>query len=186
MAQRSHTPLNSRLVQKHLKQGAKSALIASGIEPSSRRGNKELNILVKRLAQQPYADLNEATEAGKVLGQQIAQKSQEKGKQALDGSLVRQMVLQGEMASPANVSVPAESKVAPAPAKAPAPSSQDDLVEAAATTVIDTSAPSSTASAASPAPAEAPLDPAPSSEEAAIDEAPDDAGSSPSGSSTPA
>lgn len=101
--------LDTRQIQNALQRGAKDVLVASGIQPSTRRGNKELDLAVQRLAQQPYSTLEEATQTGKALGQKIVELSQAKGKTVLDGGIVRQMMLTGE--------IPTVVKVTAKPAK---------------------------------------------------------------------
>ncbi|MBE9155440.1 hypothetical protein IQ265_01085 [Nodosilinea sp. LEGE 06152] len=102
------TPGN-RQVQQALRRGAKAALVAGGIQPSTRRGNKELTLAVQRLAQQPYSTLEEATQAGAALGQKIVEISQAKGLTDLDGGIVRQLMLTGD--------IPTVTKATAKPAK---------------------------------------------------------------------
>jgi hypothetical protein len=138
MAVNSST-LGIRQVQQALQRGAKDVLVANGIQPSTRRGNKELDLAVQRLAQQTYSSLEEAAKTGEALGQKIVELSQAKGKTDLDGGIIRQMMLTGEIptvvkvttkpakTSPVVVST-APKAAAPAPAK---PAAAEAKVEAA-------------------------------------------------------
>ncbi len=101
--------LGTRQIENALRRGAKTALVANGIEPSTRRGNKELTLAVQRLAQQTYSTIEEAIQTGEALGQKIVELSQAKGKTDLDGGIVRQMMLTGE--------IPTVVKVTAKPAK---------------------------------------------------------------------
>ncbi|MFZ4674399.1 MAG: hypothetical protein ACOYM4_01660 [Nodosilinea sp.] len=97
MASVNHSSPSVRQIYQALRRGAKEALVANGIQPSTRRGSKELTLAVQRLAQQSYGSLDEATQTGQALGQTIAERSQAQGKTDLDGGIVRQMMLTGEI-----------------------------------------------------------------------------------------
>ena len=97
MASVNHSSPSVRQIYQALRRGAKEALVANGIQPSTRRGSKELTLAVQRLAQQSYGSLDEATQTGQALGQTIAERSQAQGKTDLDGGIVRQRMLTGEI-----------------------------------------------------------------------------------------
>ena len=109
MASVNHSSPSVRQIYQALRRGAKEALVANGIQPSTRRGSKELTLAVQRLAQQSYGSLDEATQTGQALGQTIAERSQAQGKTDLDGGIVRQMMLTGE--------IPTVTKVTTKPTK---------------------------------------------------------------------
>ena len=109
MASVNHPSPSVRQIYQALRRGAKEALVANGIQPSTRRGSKELTLAVQRLAQQSYGSLDEATQTGQALGQTIAERSQAQGKTDLDGGIVRQMMLTGE--------IPTVTKVTTKPTK---------------------------------------------------------------------
>ena len=109
MASVNHSSPSIRQIYQALRRGAKEALVANGIQPSTRRGSKELTLAVQRLAQQSYGSLDEATQTGQALGQTIAERSQAQGKTDLDGGIVRQMMLTGE--------IPTVTKVTTKPTK---------------------------------------------------------------------
>ncbi|HZG40855.1 MAG TPA: hypothetical protein VEZ50_19425 [Nodosilinea sp.] len=131
----NHSTLSPRQVQQALGRGAKDVLVANGIQPSNRRGNKELTLAVQRLAQQTYSTLDDATQAGQALGQKIVDISQANGKTELDGGIVRQLMLTGE--------IPAVTKVTTKPAK-----SNPMVVIGAPQAIAPASAPVSVAAAA--------------------------------------
>ena len=97
MASVHQSTLTGRQIQAALRRGVKDTLVASGIQPATRRGNKELTLAVQRLAQHSYSTLDEATQAGQALGQKIADRSQAKGTTELDGGIIRQLLLTGEI-----------------------------------------------------------------------------------------
>lgn len=108
MASVNQSTLTGRQIQAALRRGVKDTLVASGIQPATRRGNKELTLAVQRLAQQSYSTLDEATQAGQALGQKIADLSQAKGTPDLDGGIVRQLLLTGEIPTVAKVKTTAK------------------------------------------------------------------------------
>ncbi len=125
--------LSTRQIENALRRGAKTALVAGGMQPSTRRGNKELTLAVQRLAQQPYSTLAEATQAGAALGQTIVELSQAKGKTNLAGGIVRQMMLTGEIPTVAKATAkPAKTKPVVVDTAPPAPPAEE--AEAAADT----------------------------------------------------
>ncbi|MBE9136498.1 hypothetical protein IQ254_04675 [Nodosilinea sp. LEGE 07088] len=99
MASANSSDLGIRQIQQTLWRAAKTTLIDGGIQPNTRRGNKELDLAVQRLAQQPYRTIDEVNQAGQDLGQKIIEISQAQGKTNLDGGIVRQMMLTGEIAT---------------------------------------------------------------------------------------
>ncbi len=143
MASVNQSTLTGRQIQAALRRGVKDTLVASGIQPATRRGNKELTLAVQRLAQQSYSTLDEATQAGQALGQKIADLSQAKGTTDLDGGIVRQLLLTGEIptvaktrAKPAKTAAvvvgepQAKAPVAPSP-EAVEPAVAEAIAEAA-------------------------------------------------------
>ncbi len=135
MASVNQSTLTGRQIQAALRRGVKNTLVASGIQPATRRGNKELTLAVQRLAQQSYSTLDEATQAGQALGQKIADRSQAKGTTDLDGSIVRQLLLTGEIPTVAkDKAKPAKTGavvVSEPQAKAGTPDPRPEVVEPA-------------------------------------------------------
>ncbi|MGF1516305.1 MAG: hypothetical protein ACFCVB_00675 [Nodosilinea sp.] len=125
MASVNQSTLTVRQIQAALRRGVKDTLVASGIQPATRRGNKELTLAVQRLAQHSYGTLDEATQAGQALGQKIVDRSQAKGTTDLDGGIVRQLLLTGEIPTVAKAKPPKPAAVSEPQAKAPvAPSNE--------------------------------------------------------------
>lgn len=119
--------LGYRPIRRIIRQQTKAVLVANGIQPSTKQGNRELNVALSRLAMQPYPDLDAAAQVGQALGQKIVDLSRAQNKTNLDAGIIRQMVLSGEIprvtktvqkpakSSPVVVSAP-QSKAAPTPA----------------------------------------------------------------------
>ncbi|MGG6237289.1 hypothetical protein ACQ4N7_01515 [Nodosilinea sp. AN01ver1] len=133
MASTQATTLGKRQIQQALRRGAKAVLVAGGIEPSTRRGNKELTLAVQRLAQQPYSTLKAATQTGEALGQKIVAISQAKGLAHLDGGIVRQLMLTGDIptvtkaATKPAKTTPVVVATPQAPASTPTPAAADEV-----------------------------------------------------------
>jgi uncharacterized protein YqeY len=105
MAKSAFNPLK---YAKILKKAAKREIASQGIDPHTRRGNRELSILVNRLAQKLFISLEEVEQVGSDLGLQIAALSHKKGKKYLDKEIVRSLALvqtrlAGEKVSPAKI-----------------------------------------------------------------------------------
>jgi hypothetical protein len=95
MTQGYQAKLGYRQVCRTIRRATKQVLVANALQPATKRGNKELSIAINHLALQAYDNLEAATEAGQVLGQQIVDLSKAKGKTNLDSGIVRQLLLSG-------------------------------------------------------------------------------------------
>ncbi len=138
MASVNQSTLNGRQIQAALSRGARDTLVANGIQPTTRRGKKELTLAVQRLAQHSYNSLDEATQAGQALGQKIVDLSQ--GKTELDGGIVRQLLITGEISMPAKATAK-PAKTAAADMSAPqTPDPIPEAVEPAMAKAIDETA----------------------------------------------
>jgi hypothetical protein len=122
------------MVVKLLKQSTKQGLHNQGINPHTRRGNKELHLLINQVAQAPFDSKAEVQAAGTSLAERIVELSQQQGKQNLDAGVVRKLTLSGswqplsgipQSQPPAEIDQPS----APEPAREPA--------NAEATPVVD-------------------------------------------------
>jgi hypothetical protein len=100
-----------RQVRRTILQQAKAVLVANDMRPSTKRGNREFNVALNRLAMQPYDSLDAAAQVGQELGQKIVDLSKAKDKSNLDAGVIRQMVLTGE--------IPTVPKVTQKTAKSP-------------------------------------------------------------------
>jgi len=86
-----------RHIRRTIRQQAKAVLVANGMQPSTKRGNRELDAALSRLAMQPYPNLDAAAQVGQDLGQKIVDLSKAKNQTHLDAAIIRQMVLTGEI-----------------------------------------------------------------------------------------
>ncbi|GBF78691.1 GatB/YqeY domain-containing protein [Aphanothece sacrum] len=82
---------------KFLKKTIKGVLSDKGINPSTYRGNKELDILVKRLAKESFTSITEAKIMAEKVGENIVELSQQKGKTYLDKGIIQQLSLQKQL-----------------------------------------------------------------------------------------
>ncbi len=83
--------LSSKTLEKTLKKSIKRVLTQKGLSYQRRKGNKELNFLVKKIAQTNLPNLETASKTGEQLGEKIASISEEKGKNFLDVGVLRQI-----------------------------------------------------------------------------------------------
>lgn len=113
--------LRSKQVEKSIIKGVKKAIVASGIDPSTRSGNKELSYLAGRLAKHSFQSLEAATQLGEALGQKIVALSQQSGKTHLDRSVIWQLVLQKQLPPIADFAADSPDAVAPRPTHANSP-----------------------------------------------------------------
>jgi hypothetical protein len=136
MAQVQSKQFGYRHTCQAIRRAVKQVLGENHIRPSTKRGNKELNIAIHRLALQPYSTLDDAAQVGQALGQQIVDLSKEKGKTDLDGGIIRQIVLLGD--------IPTAPKQMAKPAKTPqvvvSPPKTQTMVAATNQPKVDTSA----------------------------------------------
>jgi hypothetical protein len=80
-------------VEKFLRKTIKRVIAEHGINSTTRKGNKELEILVKQVAKQRFSDLEEAKEVGEKIGVRIVEIFRQKGKENLDRGSIRQLNL---------------------------------------------------------------------------------------------
>ena len=112
---------SSNNIEKYLKKKVREIVASKGIDVATRKGSKELNILVKNIS---YIDFPNQEEAGKVaeqLGEKIVEISQQRNKKFLDKGVVRQIVTAGFVKSlsgshsSSSAEEPAASTDTPAP-----------------------------------------------------------------------
>lgn len=104
MNQQIQTQFSSQKQIKFLTQTIKKVLVQKGINPSTRQGNKELALLVSKLSQEPFSNLEQAKKVGEKLGEAIVEISQQKDKKYLDKEVIRQISLQNKIPSLAEFS----------------------------------------------------------------------------------
>ncbi|HEY9880829.1 MAG TPA: hypothetical protein V6D29_20385 [Leptolyngbyaceae cyanobacterium] len=90
---------NRQQIQKALKRGAKAVLMSRGMNPSTRRGNKELENLLNQLGQKSYASVEDAIRMGEALGWEIVKLSEKRNQKNLDASVIRQVAESGNLLS---------------------------------------------------------------------------------------
>ncbi|MEL7069512.1 MAG: hypothetical protein AAGN15_12765 [Cyanobacteria bacterium J06581_3] len=91
--------LSTRKTEKLLTKSIKQVLSDSNINASTRSGNKELGILVKRVASAPFDSAAEVEKLGSALGQKIAGLSQQASKTDLDAGTIRTLSLKKDWMS---------------------------------------------------------------------------------------
>jgi hypothetical protein len=95
----THAYLRVSQVEKEITRSAKKILVEQGLNPSTKRGNKELSIVVRRLASTPCNNVQFARDLGTTLGQRIVTLSQKLGKTHLDQSIIQQLALEDDLPS---------------------------------------------------------------------------------------
>lgn len=99
MVQNIQNQSRQQQVQKALKRGAKAVLMSRGMNPSTRRGNKELDNLLDQLGQKSYASVEDAIRMGEALGWEIVKLSEKRNQKNLDASVLRQVAESGNLLS---------------------------------------------------------------------------------------
>lgn len=87
---------NSKLV-KLLKKTIKGVIAQQGIKPSTRKGNKELDILIKQIAKKPFTSELEVKNLAQTVGESLIKLSKAQKKIYLDKGIVRQLYLQQDL-----------------------------------------------------------------------------------------
>ncbi|MEA5534576.1 GatB/YqeY domain-containing protein [Crocosphaera sp. XPORK-15E] len=95
MTQPTQFDTTSTKLVKLLKKTIKTVMTKKGVNPSTRKGNKELDILVKQLAKQSFSSEEQAKTAAEKLGDSLVELSQKHGKTYLDQGVVKQFSLLG-------------------------------------------------------------------------------------------
>ena len=78
---------------------AKEFIAARGIHATTRKGSKELELLIKKIAGQSLATREQATKIGQNVGEKRVELSRQKAKNNLDKGVVRQLAAQKEIFS---------------------------------------------------------------------------------------
>ncbi|MEL6938009.1 MAG: hypothetical protein AAFO84_02325 [Cyanobacteria bacterium J06598_1] len=91
--------LSIRKTEKLLTKSIKHVLSDNNINASTRSGNKELGILVKKLASAPFESTAAVEKLGSALGEKITQLSQQASKTDLDAGTVRSLSLKQDWMS---------------------------------------------------------------------------------------
>ncbi len=99
MIQQTQVILSGTRLIKALKKSVKQVVTEQGINPATRSGDKELELLVKKIARQPLS-LEQVQHLGEQIGNRIVEISQQKGKKDLDRGVIREIALNKELLSP--------------------------------------------------------------------------------------
>lgn len=91
--------LSIRKTEKLLTKSIKHVLSDNNINASTRSGNKELGILVRKLASAPFESTAAVEKLGSALGEKITQLSQQASKTDLDAGTVRSLSLKQDWMS---------------------------------------------------------------------------------------
>ncbi|MBP0004384.1 MAG: hypothetical protein J7642_11825 [Cyanobacteria bacterium SBC] len=86
-------------IEKTIKKAVKQVLSQKGIDSSTRKGNKELNFVVQKIAKGIDRNIQAAEEMGKLLGEKIVEISQKFDKKHLDRGILQQLVLDKSFAT---------------------------------------------------------------------------------------
>jgi uncharacterized protein len=137
MSQQFLNKPNSKKLIKLLTKTIKEVVVKKEIHPTTRKGNKELSLLVKQIAQGKIRDKEQAIAYGEKLGEVIVEFSQKNQKKYLDKGVIRQIALQKQL--------PSLPETAPEPIKPTVPNTttqktpitESPIVEEKATTPVE-------------------------------------------------
>lgn len=101
--------LQSQQISKSVLKGVKAWLFEQEFPASTKRGNKELGYLIKRLSAGQIESQSQALEVGQRLGQRIIEESKVKGKAQLDSGVIRIIALQADLFEGLGLTEPLES-----------------------------------------------------------------------------
>jgi uncharacterized protein YqeY len=108
--------LNAKKAVQVVKKAVKEVLTQQGIEASTRKGNKELDLFLKKLLKGEYNNEGQLKAMGTGLGKTIATVSEQRGVKHLDKQVILQVALKEEIAIPEPIpttTVPKIAKQAP-------------------------------------------------------------------------
>ncbi|MEB3211232.1 MAG: hypothetical protein VKL39_07750, partial [Leptolyngbyaceae bacterium] len=99
MAHNERTQINNKQIAKMIRASAKRVIATTDLNTSTRKGNKELDFIVKRMANAQTLTPADAEQLGKALGEQIVQLSQSLGRKSLDHGVLHQLAVKGQVPS---------------------------------------------------------------------------------------
>ena len=98
MRQESQATFSTKKLVKFIAKTVKENVASKGIHLTTRKGNKELELLVRSLCKKKsFTNLEEAREVGERLGEKIVQISQQRNKKDLDRGVIRFLASEGEI-----------------------------------------------------------------------------------------
>ncbi|HAC66191.1 MAG TPA: GatB/YqeY domain-containing protein [Cyanothece sp. UBA12306] len=89
----AQTVLTGNKLVKFLKKTIKITIATQGIDRGTRSGDKELDLLARKLAKRPFISLEQTQTVAEKVAQSIIELSQEKGKKNLDQGIIKQVAL---------------------------------------------------------------------------------------------
>ncbi|NJN02415.1 MAG: hypothetical protein HC873_17190 [Leptolyngbyaceae cyanobacterium SL_1_1] len=108
--------LSFNQAQKSIRKAAKRVLTEKGLNPSTRKGNKEFDFLLQQLSSVVFASDQAAIAAGEQLGEKIAELSQQQNKQDLDRGVIRHLAMKTDWVAELGLTVASVSAAATPPA----------------------------------------------------------------------
>jgi hypothetical protein len=93
------TEISQKRLVKLAIRSAKEFIAVRGINTTTRKGSKELELLIKKIAGQSLSEQEQATQIGQNVGEKIVELSRQKAKNNLDKGVVRQLAAQKDLLS---------------------------------------------------------------------------------------
>lgn len=135
MSQQSPTQPSSKKLIKLLTKSIKEAVAKKEINPTTRKGNKELSLLVKQIANENLCNEEQAIKYGEQLGEVIAEFSNKNQKKSLDRGVIKQIALQKQLPSLPDITPEQNKKVTTTTQTIP--KTETPVVEEKATTPVE-------------------------------------------------
>jgi uncharacterized protein YqeY len=104
--------LNAKKAVQVVKKAVKEVLTQQGIEASTRKGNKELDLFLKKLLKGEYTNEGQLRAMGAGLGKTIATVSEQRGVKHLDKQVILQVALKEEITIPEPIPTTPAPKIA--------------------------------------------------------------------------
>lgn len=89
--------LNEKNLLKLLKKSIKKIVLDNGIDTNTKKGNKELNFLLKKIGKLHFNSFEQVQTQGEKIGQLIVKLSNERGKIALDQGVIQHIILKEDL-----------------------------------------------------------------------------------------
>ncbi|MEL6222819.1 MAG: hypothetical protein AAFR31_09295, partial [Cyanobacteria bacterium J06627_8] len=91
--------VNTKQIAKLIRASAKRVIASTDINTSTRKGNKELDFIAKRMADAQPLTPADAEQLGQALGERIVALSQSLGRKNLDQGVLHQLAVKGDLPS---------------------------------------------------------------------------------------
>ncbi|GFE67493.1 GatB/YqeY domain-containing protein [Chroococcus sp. FPU101] len=89
--------LSKKDLYKFLKKSIKKIILENGIDPNTKKGNQELDVLIKKNAKLPFNSTAQVQSLGEKIGHLIVKLSTERGKLSLDQGIIRHILLKEDL-----------------------------------------------------------------------------------------